>query len=832
MEQSLDAYRRKRDPARTPEPFGGSRRVVSAPPNGACRFVVQQHSARRMHWDFRLEIDGVLKSWAVPRGPSVDPKEKRLAVQTEDHPIEYADFEGIIPAGNYGAGAVIVWDRGIYALLDDVSAADALGRGKLDLDLRGFKLHGRWALVRIKGGKGNEWLLMKKPEGRTTAEPVVSQPASVFSGLTVDELREHVSRSAELAALAEAAGAPRRAVTLPILPMSATTADAPFSRPGWLFELKYDGVRVLLQRAPDGRVRLFSRNRRDVTASFPEIARAAAQLPCDAFVIDGEVAAVDEHGVSSFELLQQRLGQTDPGTVRRAQLEVPIVLYCFDLLAAASHDLRGLPLRTRKDLLARLVPRVGVLSLADHVEQHGADLFRAAMAAGAEGIIGKDAESAYETGRRSHSWVKFKRARSADLAVVGYVPGKGARHDIGALMLAWRAGSGLIYAGNVGSGLSPGVIDTLLPRLRGATRPTPAFAPKTAVLPRNAVFVSPEIVVEVRYNEVLSSGLLRQPVFVQIRADKGAAEADARPAARPVDEVPTPSSPAAPALQPSNLDKVFWPEDGYTKGDLLKYYETVWPHLAPYLHDRPVVMTRYPDGIGGKSFFQTNAPEFAPEWVSTHRIRDTDYFVCNDLQTLLYIINLGCIPLHIWSARSHLLDRPDWAILDLDPKGAPFSHVIRVAKHIHAVLAPLDLPHFVKTSGQDGLHVLVALGGSLTHDEARTFAEVLARLVVERCAAIATIARPLGDRGGKVYVDYLQNGFGKTLVAPFSVRPRRGAPVSAPLDWREVGPRLDPGRFTIRTLPARLKRGATPWRGLLDAPIDLHAALAALARLA
>ncbi len=285
-----------------------------------------------------------------------------------------------------------------------------------------------------------------------------------------------------------------------------------------------------------------------------------------------------------------------------------------------------------------------------------------------------------------------------------------------------------------------------------------------------------------------------------------------------------------PRLQLTNLDKVFWPGEGYTKGDLLAYYERIWPALQPYLEDRPLVLTRYPDGIEGKSFFQKNAPEFIPDWISTSRIDDTEYFVCNDRDSLLYVINLGCIPLHMWSARRATIEHPDWTILDLDPKGAPFSHVVAVARHIHSLLAPLDAPHFVKTSGQDGLHILLPLAATLTHDEAKALAEVIARLTVAELPEIATVARPLGDRGGKVYVDFLQNGRGKTIAAPFSARPRPGAPVSMPLAWKDVNARLSPARFTIRTAPARLRRTPDPMRAVLETPVDVGAVLDALSR--
>jgi len=841
--RSLDAYRQKRDSAKTPEPFGPGP-VAAALGNSAGRFVIQQHAARRMHWDLRLEIDGVLVSWAIPRGPSVDLKEKRLAVQTEDHPLEYAAFEGIIPRGNYGAGPMIVWDAGHFRTVDDSSGADGLRTGKLDLELRGYKLQGRWALVRTKGSDGKEWLLFKKPGGSAgTSEPVVAQPASVFSGLTIDELRDGARRDNELAAAAAAAGAPRRALgDAALSPMLAETADAAFSRAGWLFELKYDGIRVLIIRQAGRPVRLMARSGRDITDSFPDVVAAAAHLPADSYVVDGELIAPGEHGTGSFEHLQQRLGLTNRWDVARAAVEHPVQVYGFDLLAAAGYDLRGVPLAARKTLLRRLLPAAGMIRYADHLDQHGTMLFEEACKHGVEGIIGKRADSLYSSGRRSRDWIKVKAPATAELAVVGFVAGKRRRAALGALMLAWRRGGEFVYAGNVGSGLTQALIEALLPVLRAATRPTPAFIAADPPA-RDATFVEPRLVAEVRFTDATERGLLRQPVFVRICEDKRCDAADAEPARRSASRVEAPA-PHAPMINAEhsapiregdtarfaavNLDKVFWPSDGYTKGDLLAYYDTVWPAIAPYLRDRPLVLTRYPDGVDGKSFFQKNAPEFVPDWIETCRIDDTAYFVCNEPEALRYVINLGCIPLHVWSARRQSLERPDWAILDLDPKEAPFRDVLAVACCIHALLEPLAVPHFIKTSGQDGLHVLIPLGGALTHDETKSFAEVLARLVVAELPDIATIVRPLGGRAGKVYVDFLQNGFGKTLVAPFSVRPRTGAPVSTPLLWSEVTPRLSPPRFTIETVPGRLAKHDDPMRAVLDQAADIPALLEAL----
>jgi len=689
--------------------------------------------------------------------------------------------------------------------------------------------------VRTKGS-AKDWLLFKKPEPGTTppvTELVVSQPGSILSGLTIEQLRDGTDLTADLERAAAAVGAAARQLDANDLsPMLAETGKDAFDADDWLFELKHDGVRLLAVRE-GGRVRLLSRNRRDISAAFPEIADAVSRLPCDAFALDGEVVALDDLGLSSFERLQRRLHISDAAAVSRATAEVPVVLYVFDALSIAGRDLRELPIEVRKELVRRVVPRVGLLRFSDHIESRGRALFEAVSERGAEGIVAKRKGSRYLSGRRSRDWLKIKAMRRADLAIVGYMPGKGSRHDLGSLMLAWRRDGEFVYAGNAGSGLDADRIDSLLGRLEAARRPTPAFAGLQPEMVRGKVFVEPELVAEVRFREVTEKGVLRQPVFLGIRDDKSAAEADAPPArhgsAEPV-AVTGPPPPAA--LQISNREKIFWPADGYTKGDLLEFYAAAWPALAPYLRDRPVVLTRYPDGIAGKNFFQKNAPDFTPEWATTYRIEDTDYFICNDLQTLLYVINSACIPLHMWSARTTALERPDWSIIDLDPKGAPFAHVIQVARHLHELLERLGVPHYVKTSGQDGLHILLPLGGALSHGESRTLAEVLARLVASDLSDIATVARPLGDRGGKVYVDFLQNGYGKTIAGPYSVRPRAGAPVSMPITWREANARLDPSRFTIKTAPKRIAERSDPMLAVLEQKIDVPALLAAIAELA
>jgi bifunctional non-homologous end joining protein LigD len=571
---------------------------------------------------------------------------------------------------------------------------------------------------------------------------------------------------------------------------------------------------------------VIARSGADRTGTYPEVARALAHLPLESFVIDGEIVALDETGRSSFELVQRRFTQTDPSAIEQVRAEVPVLLYAFDALEILGHDVRRLPLLERKGLLARFAPRLGQVRFADHVEGDGESLFAAAEQHRLEGIVAKRADSRYESDRRSSSWVKVKVPRSAHLVIVGHAEGKGSRRELGSVALAWYRDGELVYAGNAGSGLDEATIRELVPRLAelASVEPTCEGAPQSGS--RRVLYARPELVCRVRFTEVTSAGLLRHPVFEALvpNLEPGECTAPNPSAGGPVaeePELPTPAAPRPERLELTRLDKVFWPVEGYTKGDLLAYYEAIWPWLAPYLRDRPLVLTRYPDGIEGKSFYQKNAPEFTPDWVEREVIEGTDYFICNELRELLYVINSGAIPLHVWSSRRDDLEHPDWLILDLDPKEAPFAHVIEIARHIHRLLDLLGAPHFVKTSGQDGLHVLVPLGAQLDHREARSLGEVLARTVVAELPEIATVARPVAARADRVYLDFLQNGRGKLIAAPFSVRPRPHAPVSTPLTWRQVGARLSPERWTIRTTPQKMKRSGDPMAELFEQVVDV-----------
>ncbi|HEU5171194.1 MAG TPA: DNA ligase D [Gemmatimonadales bacterium] len=643
--------------------------------------------------------------------------------------------------------------------------------------------------------------------------------------------------------------------------MLAETAQRPFSRSGWIFELKLDGYRVLAEKDGDD-VRLLTRNGNDCGPSFPEVVRAVKGLPVERAVLDGEVVALDAEGRPSFQRLQGRAKLQRALDVRRATVDTPVTYCAFDLLAVEGHDLRPLPLLDRKALLRRLLPPAGIVRYVEHVERDGEALFEQVQAMGLEGLMAKRADAPYRGGR-SAVWLKLRTRRREELRVVGFTAPRGRRGGIGALHLARDVDGELVYAGRVGTGFTDAQLIELRNRLEPRARKTP---PCTGPLPkdRGTTWVEPELRCEVEYTEVTDEGLLRQPVLVRLTDGQTAGRPDGQAAGRPdARTVGRPDGPTVgdrgrghprgtggappvwpsgrPTVRPSgrltNLDKVFWPAEGYAKGDLIEYYRSIAPWLLPYLKDRPVVLTRYPDGIEGKSFYQKDAPPFTPEWVRTVKIwsdqtgRDIDYIVCDDIETLLYLANLGSIPLHVWASRVSSLDRPDWCVLDLDPKGAPFGDVVRVARAVHGLCERVELPHFVKTSGSSGLHVLIPLGRQLSHDECRAFGELLARVIVAELPDIATITRQVSRRGGKVYLDYLQNAWGQLIVAPFSVRPLPGAPVSTPLAWREVNSKLDIGRFTIRTVPARMKRATRdPMAPVLELAPDLGRALGRLTR--
>jgi bifunctional non-homologous end joining protein LigD len=814
----LQDYRAKRSAGQTNEPFGGG----SGP---SLLFVVHKHAARRLHYDLRLEMEGVLRSWAVPRVPSFDPAEKRLAVQVEDHPIEYGSFEGVIPAGNYGAGPTIVWDRGTWTPLGDVE--QGLAKGKLRFTFAGYKLRGAWSLVRLAKSQ-KDWLLIKERDAYVVRGDASSlAETSVLSGLTIEELRDGSSRWAEVRAQVEKLP-PSRLRAEKVQLMLAEARPQPFSEAGWIFEIKYDGFRALAAHE-GGRGKLLYRHGSDATALYPDLVAALAALPADV-VLDGEIAVCDEQGRPSFERLQRRALLTRQPDIERAALSLPASLFVFDLLGFEDRDLRSLPLSRRKALLSRLLPALGPLHYVDHIETRGQEMFEEIARLGLEGVMAKRAESPYRAGR-SQDWLKIRRDRSADFAVVGYTAPRGLRSGLGALHLAAQESGALVYAGRVGSGLHEKDLARLPQELHDDEQSEP---PCSGPAPRGPgyTWVRPRLVCEVRYKEITGEGLLRQPTFLRWRADKRPEEC-VRPVAQA--EPPLAKSEVEKRIAFTNLNKVFWPEQGFTKGDLIDYYRAIAPWLLPYLRDRPLVLTRYPEGIDGPSFFQKDAPTWSPDWVrrvriwSDERQGELEYFLCDDVESILYLANLGTIPLHLWASRVGSLEKPDWCILDLDPKDAPFAHVVQLARAIHQLCGRIQLPCFAKTSGGSGLHVLIPLAGQLTHAESRTLAQLFGQVMVREHPDLCTLTRAVAQRAGRVYLDCLQNGHGKTIAGPFSARAVPGARVSMPLRWPEVNARLDPAAFTIKTAPARMKRlREDPLAPVLQLRPDLPRALALL----
>lgn len=593
--------------------------------------------------------------------------------------------------------------------------------------------------------------------------------------------------------------------------MKPQPADRPFSRAGWLFELKYDGYRMVA-RGGAGEARLYLRSGREATPIFPDVAAAVAALPWPEVVVDGEVAVLDAEGRPSFKRLQQRAQLTRAADAARAAKAAPARLFAFDFLAACGYDLRPLPLATRKELLRELLDGSTGIRLLDHVETRGEDLFAAVEAMGLEGIVAKRADSPYRSGY-SPDWLKVRIDQTDDFAVVGFEPVPRGSTGVRNLHVAASDEGTLAYAGTVGSGFTVAGANQLRALLEPLRRAAPALAVPAV---KGAVWVEPKVMVELRFKEKTENGSLRHPVFLRVRDDKTVLD-------------------PRPPLTLTNLDKVFWPGEGITKGDLLDYYRGVAAWMLPYLAERPVVIDRYPDGIAGKSFFQKNAPEAVAGRVRTVPIetseRTIEAFLVDDVEALLCLVNLGAIPFHVWSSRVGALDRPDWCILDFDPKGAPFAHVARLARAAHGLCRQAGLPAYVKTSGGSGLHVLLPLGGQLGHEQSRQLAELLAQLIVHEHPDLATTARAIPARRGRVYVDAYQNGRGKLIAAPYTVRPHPGAPVSTPLAWKEVEEDLQVGELNVKTLPARLQRlKKDPLRPVLGERPDLEAALAELAR--
>jgi bifunctional non-homologous end joining protein LigD len=778
---SLGEYRRKRDPKSTPEPFGEAEAARDDLPS----FVVQRHDARRLHYDFRLERDGALASWAVPKGVPLEPGQQHLAVHVEDHPLDYATFEGEIPKGNYGAGTVEIWDRGTYELLEEKK------NGGLTVRLHGERLQGTWALVPAKlSGDPKNWLIVRKREDESV----------------------------------ETTQSPRR--RREYQPMLATLADEVPKGDDWLFEVKWDGYRAIVT-IEGGEATLMSRNGKDLTARFPEVARAvAAAVKTPSCVLDGEVCALDEQGRSSFSVMQQGNG--------------PLVIYLFDVLEVDGEPVIDLPLTERQARLAALVDRRASKVRLSEVFDDGEALLEAATAQGLEGIMAKRKTTQYLPGRRTRDWLKLKTQGRQEFIIAGSTKGQGRRSGrFGALVLAVREGGELRWVGNVGTGFDDAEIERLLARLRPLERETSPFreVPKMPRVKRgDIVWVEPVLVCEVRFAQWTHDGHLRAPVYQGLRDDKSAEDvrrerAPTEPEVRKRNRV----------LKLSNLDKLFWPEEGIAKGDLLAYYRDIAPVLAPHLRDRPFTMKRYPDGAYGKFFFQKDAPSHTPDWIARFRAevsmrdkqrtrREIDFLLVNDELALLWVVNMGCIDMNTWYSRVDKPDRPDFVLFDLDPSpDVGFAETVEVALVLKELLELVDLEGFPKTSGADGIHVLVPIARRHTFEETREFSEIVAGAIARAHPKLATTEWVRAKRRG-VLIDSNQNGWGKTIASVYSVRPKPGAPVSTPLRWEELDASLDPAAFTMEAVLDRVAREGDLFEPVLKTKQTLGNAFRALGR--
>ena len=792
---ALDDYSRKRDFARTPEPPAGPELI------GGKRFVVQRHNARRLHYDLRLEIGGTLKSWAVPKGPTLDPKEKRLAVHVEDHPIEYSSFEGTIPEGNYGAGTMTIWDSGTFEVLGEHDAEQQLARGDFKFQLHGSKLMGNYALVKIKSSKKNEWLLLKKPD-------FAAQPGWDAE----DHLEPVSSRTSDLQLIpgAKSAKMPER-----VEPMLATLADKVPEGSDWSYEIKWDGYRGLCYVA-DGKVRIESRNGNPLNQQFPELNELVSQVSAKNAIIDGEIVVFDPEGRPSFSLLQQRTGFT----TKKTKSPGAVSLIAFDLLYLNGYNLRDVALSERRRLLKEVIRGGPYLRVSEVFSGSGKTVLNAAREHGLEGLIAKNSDSKYDTGR-SRRWLKIKFATENDFVICGFITGQ--RKPFSSLVLGHYKGKKLVWAGNVGTGFSGKQLTEIhkqLEILAGKKRP---FAENIDT--ESVTWLEPHLVCSVRYSGWGGDNHLRAPVFVAMRADLNAEDCvqessestevvsgdDAK--LLPSDKKEVLTEIGGHSLKFTNLDKVFYPRDGYTKRDVINYYHDVAPFLVPHLKGRPLSLKRYPNGIESEYFFQKDAAtSFAP-WLRTEKIVAEEdapakrFVICDDEATLLYLANLGCIDQNPWFSRVGTLDCPDFVVLDLDPYQCGFDLIVAAAQLVRKKLEELGLEGYPKTTGGDGMHVYVPIEPVYTYEQVRTFAEIVARLVIAERPELFTTPRAVAQRDkGRVYFDYLQISWGKTISAPYVLRAHDRAPVATPLRWNEVRPGLSPSDFTLANVRARFQQ--------------------------
>lgn len=807
--EKLEKYNEKRNFEDTPEPSGRENPTYDE----QNRFVIQHHLATRDHYDFRIQLEDVLVSWAIPKEPLMDPSVKRLAIKVEDHPLSYIHFEGNIPKGNYGAGTVMVWEVGYYYLEDGSfptpeKVEKMLNKGHLAIRLNGSKLQGLFHLVSIKKSDKNEWLFMKAPE----AEQSVSyHERSALTGRTMDEIKaggtllKNDTGEADKHETTPESFAKSDAFPGFIQPMLATAVDEPFDKDDWLFEYKLDGYRIMATRF-NNKVNLYSRNGNLYTDKYSNIAEALSNINAD-FVIDGEVCYM-ENDRPDFQKLQHNY-----------QNSQALHYYIFDVLWLNNYSLTEVPLVLRKSLLNELLKSPpSNIHYQTHIENQGKALFKEVKAKELEGILAKRKKSIYTPGLRSKDWLKIKTSLRQEMLICGYLPSDKAGMLFSSLLCAQYEEGKLKYTGRVGTGFS----DELQRKLLKLMEPLEVDEPVVFNPPRlkNVHWVQPELVCEVNFTEWTNAGVMRHPSFVGLRQDK--------PPTAIVQEQPKPVQAMTPKANLTHPDKLFFSKEKISKRDVYDYYHDIAPLILPFLMNRPQSLFRTPDGVGDKGFFQKNVKDVAPDWAETIEIADKDgdvthYLVCQDVDTLLWMVNMGTIEINHWNSSIPHLDNPDYLVIDLDPVEVDYAKVVDVALEFKKIFDDLGLVSFVKTSGGRGLHLYIPVKPEHNYDQIQQFVKSLADHVHQKHRKITSLERSPSKRKGKVYLDYLQNGKGKTMASVYCLRPREGAGISTPLHWDEVNHKLDPGAFNFHTIRKRLKEKGDLWSNFFDSRADLKA---------
>ena len=831
---SLEDYQKKRDFKETAEPKGKKESSENK-----LIFVIQRHAASRLHYDFRLEMDGVLKSWAIPKGPSLNPDDKRLAMKVEDHPYSYQTFEGSIPKGNYGAGEVEIWDSGTYEALhkvdgktDDLILRSDLHKGSLKFILHGKKLKGEFALVKIKNPKDdNAWLLIKHNDKFAENEYDAENHTSENSKVT-ELLEKKAKKKSEVKSNFKnytPALSKEKKIKDFIKPMLAKTEEAAFDNKDWVFEIKWDGYRAIADLRGNPTL-LYSRNGLSYNEKFHKVSDAL-ETQNHKMILDGEIVAFNSEGKPDFQKLQQ-IGENP---------NMALTYQVFDLLWLNGHSTENLTLLQRKELLKDALAENEVIKYCDHVPEKGKDFFKQIKEMQLEGMMAKKSDSKYIEGDRSDNWLKIKFQQTEDAVICGFTEGKGGRKSFGALILGKYENDKLIYCGHTGTGFSNENLEALAKIFKPLIVEKCPFeeVPKTNA---SATWLKPELICEIKFTEITKDGIFRHPVFLNLREDKdlqdlrgseGLENKKKAPKKELTNTISKSSKIDIPNLKLTNQDKIYFPESGFTKGDLIEYYQSVSKYILPHLKDRPQSLNRYPNGINGLSFYQKDAGDDAPDWIEKVEIhsdsndKDINYLLCNSKESVAYLNNLGCIDLNPWNATIKNLENPTWMAIDLDPSdNNTFDEVIETALVVKEILDLAKIKGFPKTSGSSGIHIFVPMENKYSFDQVKNFAHILMQKVEKKLPKLTTLERALKTRSDKkIYLDYLQNRSGQTLASVYSVRPKEFAPVSMPLKWEELKPGLKPTDFNIENALERIKKNGDLFKPVLGKGIDMIKAL-------